>query len=122
MKQKTGIVKIRVNSQLVRSKKGAKLTVGGVKREVDEDAYEAVYSESKIAPRVEFTVQHTSDFSVQDFQSITEGTITFECDNGVIFVLEGAVYLEGGELSDGDVSFTFAATTCTEQLGSTSNA
>lgn len=120
MKQKTGVVKIRVNSQLVRSKKGAKLTVGGIKRELDEDAAEAVYTESNIAPRVEFTVQHTSDFSIQDFQSITDGTITFECDNGTIFVLDGAVYLEGGELSDGDVNFTFAATSCTESLGGAS--
>jgi hypothetical protein len=116
MKQKSGIVKIWVNSTLVRSKKGAKLIVGGPKRELDEEASEPVYTEQKIAPQVEFTLQHTPDLSIKEMQSITDGSITFECDTGTSYVLEGIVYLEGGELADGEVSFTYAATSCTENV------
>ena len=116
MKQKTGVVKIWVNSVLMRSKKGAKLNVGGPKRELDEDASEPVYTEAKTAPRVEFTIQHTAGFSIKAWQAVTDGTITFECDTGPVFILQGACYLEGGELSDGEVNFVFAADSCTESL------
>jgi hypothetical protein len=118
MKQKTGVVKIWVNSVLMRSKKGAKLTVGGKKRELDEDASEPVFTEQNAAPQVEFTVQHTADFSIKAWQAVTDGTITYECDTGSVYILQGACYLEGGELADGEVSFTFAADSCTESLGS----
>lgn len=122
MKQLTGVVKIRVAGTLVRSKKGAKLSnISGKTREVVEENGFKGFTEDSVAPRVEFTVMHTGDFKIVDMANLKSTSITFECDSGATYVLEGCVCLSSGELSNGEAPFEFAAETCTEQAGTATN-
>lgn len=91
-----GRATIKYNGKVLRSDKGAKLILGGVKRTpVVGDQYHG-YTEEVYPAKVECTFGVSADTDLEEIKNIKNGTITFECDNGLAYVLNAAVY--GGEM------------------------
>ena len=109
MAQVTGIVFVKVNGSLQRSKEGAKLMLGGKERTEQTGHSVYGYSEKVVPAEVEFTLAHTSDDDLIALRDITDGTINFETDSGQVFVVGGAFLASPPELTggEGDVALTF---------------
>lgn len=116
MAQVTGLVYIRVNGKLLRSKEGAKLeNFGGKEREevVGHSVYG--YTEKVVAPAVECTLADTADTSLKEIHDITDATLTFETDTGKQYVLSHAWCENALSLSQGgDIEVKFKAISCEE--------
>lgn len=113
--QLTGRVFITIKGKRLRSKDGATLKYGGVKREGQTaDTGVAGYIESTEIPGIDCVLMHAADVSLQEILDIKEETAVFETDTGRSFVL-GETWCTGGlELSKGEVKVGFQAMTCEE--------
>lgn len=107
--QVTGIVYVKVDSVLLRSKEGASLSFGGKERTAVVG--HSVYGPSeKIVPSVvEFTLAHTEDDDLIALHNKKDATIEFITDTGASWLVRNAFSttppkLTGGE---GDVPFVF---------------
>jgi len=102
MPQVTGIVKVYVNGELVRSKEGAELDLGGYEREMVVG--HAVYGpKQKLMPSVcTFVIAHTADYSLKDLGDVIGGTLRFECDSGVSYVMTQATVTKTLKVKGGD--------------------
>lgn len=108
--QITGRCWVSVNGALLRSKTGAKLTgVGGIERKAVTGPQVWGHVENAIAPTIEATLVHTPDLSLRTLNSIVDGTVTFETDTGVTFVLRHAwcQTAPGVVEGEGDISVVF---------------
>ena len=106
--QVTGRAFISINGQRVRSKEGARLNMGGPRRDAAvSDAGVDGFSESIAVPRCEFRVNHTADMSLKDFQDVTDGTLVFETDTGRVITLTGAWCAEPPTIAKGEVDLVF---------------
>lgn len=115
MAQVTGRVYITVKGRRLASKEGAKLKMGGVDREtVLADTGPVGFSEKTVAPGVECTIPHTADVKLQDFQDMTDVSISFDADTGRSFVLNNAWLTKALEMSKGEVALAFDALSCVE--------
>ena len=109
--QITGRVRVSTSGNLLRSKSGAKLSLGGVERpSVEGDSGPLGFTEKTMVPFVECVIAHTSDTDLEELKSMTDETVTFETDTGVTYVLrnawiENVIELAGG---DGEVSLKFS--------------
>jgi len=109
--QITGRVRVSVSGNLLRSKSGAKLNIGGVERTpVDGDSGPHGFTEKTMVPFIECVISHTSDTDLEELKNMTDESITFETDTGKSYVLrnawlENVIELAGG---DGEVSLKFS--------------
>jgi hypothetical protein len=112
----TGRVSIRINGQYQRSKSGAKLQYSDVKRSAQVGNEVHGFTEEASPPRVEFTISHKADTSLDTYKNITDTTISFTTDTGRNFVLNNAWCTGEIELTSGagEVSLAFEALTCVE--------
>lgn len=109
MAQKTGRVTIKLDGGALRSKAGASVQIGGTQREADTDDQGNVYFREMIVPAtVSCTLIHTSDTDLIELRDFKNGTVNFECDTGVTYVIGGAFTTELGELSNGEVDWNGA--------------
>ena len=116
--QVTGIVRIKVDGQLLESKEGAKLSGFNVEREEQLSAFGvAGYSEKPVAPKIECTLIHKGSTSLTALAAITDATVNFECDTGKVYVLQQAWVANSMELSanGGEVPVTFTGLRVEEQ-------
>lgn len=114
--QVTGRVWIRVDGKTLRSKDGAKLKFGGLKREAQTGNDVHGFTESMEAPEVECTLSHMADTSLQELKNITDATLQFETDTGKTLIVRhawctGELELTGGK---GELSVKFNGLTCEE--------
>lgn len=110
MAKLSGRVTIRVNGDALRTQEGASLDIGGAMREpVTNDQGTVDYVEKIKHAQVRCSVSHTRDF---DLIALRDGTldasISFEADNGAVWVVPNAFVTEIGEISSGRVDVTFA--------------
>lgn len=105
-----GRVKIVVDGARHRTKKGARLKVGGIVRTAVTATDGSVYFTEDIEPsELSFTVLHASDLDASAIHSSgTEKTMQFIGDNGVSYTIANAFSTTPPEIGDeGEVSFTF---------------
>lgn len=97
------------------TKEGASLSFGGIAREpVVGDGGVAGNQDKIEAPKVDCTIIHTPEISLQEIQNIKDATISFDTDNGKSFVISNAFNGPVPELSRDGVKVTFYGTECKE--------
>lgn len=101
MAQVTGICKLFVDGQLIRTKPGAKLNVGGVKRDAIVGHSVYGFSEEPVASTLDATVAHMGDTDVVELSTLTGQTLRFETDTGQVYTIKQAWTSEPCELSSG---------------------
>lgn len=112
--QLTGRVFIALNGQRQRSLPGAKLEIGGVKRDAAvSDAGVDGYKEEPVTPRVDFKLNHAAGISLQQLHA-TKGTLIFETDTGQTYTLINAWSAEPPSMEKGEISLVFMGTECLE--------
>ncbi len=101
MSQVTGICKLYVDGKMIRTKPGAKLKVGGKKRDavVGHSVYGFV--EEPVAAELDATVAHMSDTDVVEMSNLTGQTLRFETDTGQTYSIKDAWTSEPCELASG---------------------
>jgi len=106
--QNTGRVTVKVNGDTLRSKPGASLKIGGVSREaVPNDQGTVDHKEATEAAEVKCTLVHVATTDLIALRQMTGGTVNYETDTGVVYVVPGAFTTDVGELNDGEVEVTF---------------
>jgi hypothetical protein len=104
----TGRVSVKVNGVTLRSKEGASITIGGVTREpIPNDQGTVDYREETQPAEVTATLVHTAQTDLPALRNFTDGTVNFETDTKVVYVVSDAFTAEVGELSGGEVQVTF---------------
>ncbi len=110
MAQVTGIVKIKINGNLYRSKEDAKLKLGGKEREAVTGFKVYGYTEKVVPSEVDFTIAHTADLDPQSLNAMTSETLEFECDTGPVYIVRNAFCTKALELTggSGDLAVAFS--------------
>lgn len=110
MAQITGIVFIKVNGQLLRSKEGAKLNFGGKERTAVTGFEVYGYAEKVVPATVECTLAHDSDTNVEELRDIVGATLEFETDTGKTYLVKNAFVTKPPELTggEGELSLEFS--------------
>ena len=101
MSQVTGIIKIFIDGKLQRSKPGAKMKVGGKKRDMQSGHSVYGFSEEVVPSEIDFTLAHMSDTDLVELSGLTEQVVRFETDSGQTYMLDGMCTTEPCELSSG---------------------
>lgn len=104
--QITGIVYVHLNGSLLRSKEGATLMTGGKERTAQVGHKLFGYSEKIVPAEVSLTIAHTADTSIAELNGYTEGTLVFECDTGVSYLIASAFTTKPVELTAGEGDLT----------------
>lgn len=115
MGQLTGRVTIRIDGQEIKSKDGAKLDIGGVKRNTEKGGGRIHgYTEEDMEPSVEFKIAHDKNISLKWLASLTSATVMFETDTGKQFTVRDAYTTEPPTLTGNDVDVKMAGKECDE--------
>ena len=106
MSQLTGIAFIKIDGELVQSKPGAKIKLGGFKRtpQVGHKVYG--FTEAVDPAEVELTLVHSAATPTEDFRNKTAAVIIFETDTGITYQVNNAFIMETPELTDGEGELT----------------
>jgi hypothetical protein len=109
MAQVTGTVILRRNGEVLRSKEGAELTLGGKERTLIKGHSVYGYSEKVAEGMIKCTIAHVGGDDIIGWSNTVDGTLEFETDTGDTYLLANAVCtnvvtLKGGE---GDVELEF---------------
>lgn len=107
MAQVTGIVFVKIDGELVRSKEGAKLTLGGKERTAQVGHSVYGFSERVVPSQVEFTIAHTAGFDLIGTQDKINSTLEFETDTGDIYIVRDAFATRPADLTGGEGDATF---------------
>jgi hypothetical protein len=121
MAQLLGKAYIRVDGTLYDTLSGAKISnVAGIERDAVTGSRVLGFVEKVAVPTIDCDMPLDGSLSVLDLMSITDATITFECDNGTVYVLNDAWCSKGGEpTADGSgklAGVQFQSLTGDEQL------
>lgn len=104
----TGVAIIKVDGVSVRTKNGAKLSLGGVRREaVYADGRLIGFSEEPVASDLTATLAHTALSDPDALNALSDSTILFETDSGVIYAINGAASVEPPDLTAGEINVHF---------------
>jgi hypothetical protein len=106
MAQVTGIVKVKVNGKLLRSKPGAKLMTGGKERTPVTGHKLYGYAEKVVAATIECTLAHTADTKVKELNDLVGATAIFETDTGKRFTVGNCFTTGPCELTEGEGDLT----------------
>jgi len=100
---------------IIRSKSGASLDFGGVKRDaVTDDQGIAGYIEAHVAPKIDATIIKKAGVSLQALAAIVKEDVSFEGDDGSHHVLRDAWCSAPPTLAGGEIKITFIGTRCDE--------
>lgn len=97
-----GIAKIKVGGVTLTSKDGAKLTIGGVKREERTGHRFYGFASSFETAKISCELYLSQTTPLEDLRKITATTITFEGKNGLTYSIPDAVCTGEVEVTDGD--------------------
>lgn len=117
MAQLTGIAFIKVDGVMLQTKPGAKLKLGGKKREPKIGHKVYGYTETTEQAELDCTAYHSAAMDVEALRNATASVILFETDTGVTFQISNAFLLETLELTDGEgeISMKFAGDPAEQQ-------
>lgn len=103
MEKFTGVVIIRIDGKSIRSKEKAELDPGGVERTpVYADGQIVGYSEKPIASKVNATIAHGSSTDILSLGNVTNGSLVFETDTGLRYLISGAFATQRAKLTGGE--------------------
>ncbi|RMG58795.1 MAG: phage tail protein [Gammaproteobacteria bacterium] len=103
MPQLLGTAYIKVDGDLLRSNPGAKIDLGGQVREPVVGAGTVHgYAEKTKEATVECEISLAKGDSLETIRSITNATITFECDTGQVYIVRHAFLTDPPVLSEGE--------------------
>jgi len=100
-----------MNGKRLRSKEGAELDTGGKERTpIMANGVLVGYSEKGVPAMVTGTLVHMADTDVQEINNFTDGTVTFETDTGVTFIVNKAFTTKSCKITggEGEMSVEFA--------------
>ena len=107
MGQATGRVTIKLNGDVIRSRSGASLQIGGVTREaLTTDQGTIFYREDTAPAVVTATVVHLADTDIQSLRLLRDFNCTYETDTGASWSINNAFVTDVGELSNGEFQLT----------------
>ncbi len=109
MAQVTGIVFVKIDGELQRSKEGAKLILGGKERTAQTGYKVYGFSEKVVPATVEFTLAHVGGDDLEGLQNKVDSTIEFETDTGDTYLVANAFSTKPAELTggEGDVALEY---------------
>ena len=108
MAQVTGRVTIKINGETLRSKEGASIHLGGVKRTpVVTDQGEVHYTEKFEESAVVCTLVHLATTDIKAIQAFKDGSLLYAADSGASWVLSNAFFAEMNPLQNGEFQVTF---------------
>ena len=110
MAKVTGIVYVKIDGELMRSKEGAKLMMGGYERTPSVGHGLYGYSEKFVPATIEFTMAHVGGDDLLGLQAKVDSSLLFETDTGDTFVVNNAFATKPLELTggEGDVAMEYA--------------
>lgn len=110
MAQVTGIVLVKIDGQLMRSKEGAKLNIGGKERTAQTGHSVYGYSEKVVPATVEFTMAHVAGDDLRALSDTVDATLEFATDTGDTYMVRNAFCTNPAELTggEGDTTLNFA--------------
>ncbi len=100
-KRITGRADIAIDGTIIPSENGAKINIGGVKRNVEVHGGEMYFAEEEMPGNVDCVVNHTADVDMFKLAKIAGATVTFHCDTGQKILMRGAVVTETLDLDAG---------------------
>jgi hypothetical protein len=95
-----GIVKIKVDAELLESKPGAELDLGGEERELRTGWKVYGFTRKIVASGLKATFYWKPGSPVEKIRKLTAGTVTFEGDAGDIYEVTNAVTLKTLKIKD----------------------
>lgn len=108
MSRKSGRVTVKVNGDVLTSKPGASLQMGGKQRAYEMSDQGTVHHQETLVPgQITCTLIHVATTDLPTLRDFVGGTVTFEDDIGVVYVMREAGTMEIGELANGEVEITF---------------
>lgn len=109
MAQASGKATIEIDNVALRTKKGAKIDLGGEKRNADATDQALVFFTAENVPAmVEGTIVHMSDTDLIALRDAKNVTINFRTDTGVLYVVSNAFLTEPPTLQNGECPVKFA--------------
>ena len=106
--QQTGRVSVDMDGTVLRSKPGAKLSPGGVKRNHAVDDQLGVYHQEEYTPAmIECTLVHVSDTDLVAIRNFKNGTVRYKTDTGKVYEVTNADCAEVGDLQNGELPVKF---------------
>lgn len=100
--QYLGRATIRAGGLVFNTEKGAKLNLGGAKRNSVVTNYAVGYAEENAAAELECTIPLEKGGSLQVIRDMVDATLIFECDTGQVYVVNGAFVTDTLEVTDGE--------------------
>lgn len=108
MAKKTGKVSIALDGNILLSKKGASLEIGGVENVVEMSDQDTVVTTETTKPSVvKCTLLNVTDTDLVAINRFA-GTVTYITDNGHRYVCPSSVKTTMGPLANGEVDVTFS--------------
>lgn len=109
MAQASGKATVKLENVALRTKKGAKLNLGGEKRNADAtDQGLVFYTAENVPAEVECTIVHMSDTDLIALRDAKNITVVFETDTGVVYTVSNAFLTEPPTLQNGECPVKFA--------------
>lgn len=109
MGQQTGRVTVKIDGDTLRSKAGASMQKGGIKRPAEStDQGETIYKENVVPGVIKCTMVHMSDTDLDAISKFKGGTVQYITDTNVTYTMANAVCSDVGDLSNGEVEVTFS--------------
>lgn len=96
----TGIARIKVNGELLESKPGAELDLGGKERELRSGHRVYGYSEKVMPAVLTCTFYWKAGAPIEAIRNLTEGLVTFESDVGETYQISNATTLKTVKVKD----------------------
>jgi molybdopterin synthase catalytic subunit len=110
MVQVTGIVRVKINGKLHRTKQGAVLNFGGKTRTVQKGHSVYGFSEEVAESVVTITIAHASDTDIEELKDLVDAVVLFETDTGKTYQVNGAFVSTPPELTGGEGDLTLEIT------------
>lgn len=110
MAKKLGKVIIKVDGKALPSKPGAAIDIGGVQRTTVKDAIGMGFSEEDMPSQVSCEINVDGQTSLAEMRGWDNVTLSFECDTGQQYVIQGAWLTSTAKLTGnegGSVPLTF---------------
>lgn len=103
MEKVSGTCIVRIDGRSIRSKAGAKLSLGGFERTaVYADGALIGFSEKPIASQITATLAHTSSTDLAALNETVDASGIFETDTGVRFSIRGLTLTKPPEITGGE--------------------
>lgn len=106
----TGIVRVKLDSDLVRSKSGASLEIGGFNRKAQKGHKVYGHTDEVMESVCTFVIFHAGGDDLRGIANKIDSTLEFETDTGDTYMIPNAFCTKPPKLTggDGEVELEFA--------------